>query len=96
MNSVAVVYLARAAEGLEAMGRFIASYKSIPCGCKHDLVIVKKGTFDAGQKQGLDNFVREIPHRTIELEDTGFDITAYLAVARQLLHDRLCFLKHLH
>jgi len=91
-DNVAVVYLARAAEGVETVGRFVASYRSISAGCEHDLVIVQKGTYEAAQKRRLNELLSSISHRTIEIDDTGFDISAYLAAARELSHERLCFL----
>ncbi|EIG62334.1 hypothetical protein Bra1253DRAFT_07251 [Bradyrhizobium sp. WSM1253] len=40
---IAVVYLARCAEGVARVSKFIDSYKRRPVGIAHDLVIVWKG-----------------------------------------------------
>lgn len=93
MSSLAVVYLARAAEGIEPVRRFIDSYNRYPAGVAHDLVIVWKGfpnRSTAGSPQ--ERICEKVQHRSITVTDDGFDITAYKIAAETLPHDYVCFL----
>lgn len=90
--TIAVVYLARMAEGIEPLQKFAASYVLSPAGVAHDLVIVYKG-FRTGKQLGTAKAVfASIPHSGIEIDDSGFDINAYFRAARQIPHDYVCFL----
>lgn len=90
--TIAVVYLARMAEGIEPLQRFAASYVRFPAGVAHGLVIVYKG-FRTRQQLGRAKAVfASIPHSSIEIDDSGFDINAYFRAARQIPHDYVCFL----
>ena len=84
-KSVAVVFLARRAEGEAPLRSFVESYRRHPAGLEHDLVVVYKG-FD-GAHAAL-----PVPHQGIEISDAGLDIGAYLTAARQLPHRYVCFL----
>jgi hypothetical protein len=91
--SVAVVYLARFAEGIDPVRKFIDSYKRHPAGIAHHLVIVWKGfpNNDPGgsaQKAICD----EVEHRSILMTDEGLDLTAYDIASRQVEHEFVCFL----
>lgn len=93
MPEIAVVYLARFAEGVEPVRRFIDSYERHPAGIDHDLVIVWKGFPDqnpAGspQKRIFDRF----DHRSIAMTDEGLDLTAYDIASEKLDHQYVCFL----
>ena len=88
----AVVYLARKAEGLEPVKRFVASYRAHNPGEHHDLAVVYKG-YDGGDDIARTQAVFDgMPHRTLNISDEGFDIGAYLFAARQLDYECLCFL----
>lgn len=89
-SDIAVVYLARYAEGDAPMAKFAASYRRHPAGIAHDLVVIKKGFPDEGSTvsaamAGLDMF-------PIAVSDEGFDISAYAAAATQLPHRYIAFL----
>ncbi len=57
----------------------------------HDLVIVLKGFTDPGAVRA--EVARRVPAAQFhEIDDTGFDITAYRSAAQALDHDVLCFL----
>lgn len=85
----AVVHLARGANGLAPLRAFLTSYDAFDAGAAHDLVVVYKGFANAGEARAL---VGERASTSIELDDRGLDLTAYVAAARRLPHERLCFL----
>ncbi|MET4186695.1 hypothetical protein ABIB94_008837 [Bradyrhizobium sp. JR7.2] len=90
---IAVIYLARFAEGVAPVRKFIDSYKRRRVGIAHDLVIVWKGFPNedpAGSPQKA--ICNQVEHRSITMSDEGFDITAYKLAAEALPHDYACFL----
>lgn len=93
-TTVAVIYLARSAEGaVSDFEPFIASYRAHDAGIPHDLIIIRKGLIGKyGSQAALALMLEGIPHRSVDVTDDGFDIQAYLKVARDLRHDRVCFL----
>jgi hypothetical protein len=88
---IGVVYLARMAEGISPLERFADSYAKSPAGVVHDLVVIYKGYDNAADLRAAKSIFAFTPHIGIELPDTGFDIGAYLAAARRLNHEYLCF-----
>lgn len=89
---VAVVYLARAADGLASFERFAASYRAFPAGTSHDLVVLYKGFATSLEAEAARAVFADLPHRGLALDDGGFDIGSYLEAAERLDHDALCFL----
>ena len=92
-RDLAVVYLARKAEGPEPPTRFLASYRMHEPGEPHELVVLFKG-FEAGDPElvALHRTFGEAIDRSIEIDNSGIDITAYLRAAGILEHRELCFL----
>lgn len=92
-SSLAVVFLARKAEGLCPPNQFLHSYLRYQAGEPHELVVVYKG-FEQGDPDlvALRRSFGAVSHRSLEIDDTGVDITAYLHAASMLEHQRLCFL----
>lgn len=86
--TVAVVYLARYAEGVEPVRKFIDSYKRHPAGIHHDLFIVWKG-FPNNDPTGFPQkaVCNEVAHRSITMTDEGLDLTAYDIASRQIDHE---------
>lgn len=89
-QDLAVVYLARHAEGAAAVRRFAASYQRHSAGIAHDLVILRKG-FPA-DAAALNELLAALPGTQLDVSDEGFDISAYAAAASQLPHRHLVFL----
>lgn len=91
-QQIAVVHLARAANGFEPFARFLDSYQKHAAGMEHELVIVFKG-FSNDVKLGV---FRErlagLAHREIRVTESGLDLDAYGYCARHLEHVYLCFL----
>lgn len=88
---VAVVYLARKAEGGAPLRRFVDSYLRHPAQIKHDVVVIYKGFEQSKDLADAREVLGAIPHTGIEVTDAGFDIGAYLVAAQQLQHEYLCF-----
>src|SRR5262245_58397075 len=89
---VAACYLARRAEGLSTFRRFADSYRLHPAGVQHDLVVIYKGYKRPREIVEARAVFRDLPHIGMEVDDTGFDIGAYLKVAERLDHDYVCFM----
>ncbi|MBV9835763.1 MAG: hypothetical protein JO055_15205 [Alphaproteobacteria bacterium] len=79
--SISVVYLARAAEGIEAIERFRQSYTNHPAGIPHDLVVCLKGD-DESEIARAKEVLTPIATRFVAQSDEGFDIHAYLRTAQ--------------
>lgn len=88
---LAVVHLVRYANGPEPLDEFLSSYERHDAGCDHELVLVCKGFADREALAPVRRRAGGLAQHEVVLSDTGFDITAYLAAARQLPHDILCF-----
>jgi hypothetical protein len=86
--TLAVVYLARAAEGPAPIEKFAASYSRFPAGADHTLIVVCKG------EEAADLARPHFPDDAIvfPISDDGVDVTAYLHAARSIDHKRLIFL----
>jgi len=88
----ALVHLVRHANGQAAFEAFMAAYERFDPGLEHDLVLLCKGFPDrAALAPVVERAAHHRPAR-IELPDDGFDLGAYVAAARTLEHERLCFL----
>ena len=88
----AVVHLVRKANGFAPYEAFMASYERHGAALEHDLVLLFKG-FDEAPQRGpyLERAAGARP-LTVDVSDEGLDITAYLAAAGALHHERVCFL----
>jgi len=91
MPKVAVVYLARAAHGIDAFVPFASSYKKFNAGYDHELILLGKGMSKKWQHSATSALFNPFPHRIIKISEKGFDIHAYLRVAKMLDHDYICF-----
>lgn len=87
----AVLYLARPAEGLEPIERFLASYRRQPAGLAHDLVVVCK-TADTSACSRIQELVADLDHRLLVIPDTGYDIGGYRTAVEQITHHWICCL----
>lgn len=91
MAAVGVVHLVRHANGLAALERFLASYRTQPAGAEHDLVLVLKG-FPGGLSAEYRLLLAGLSHRTLSLPDRGFDLEPYFRAAAELDYRWFCFL----
>ena len=90
-SRTAVVHLVWGPLGRAPFETFVDSYARHDAGMAHDLVLLFNGVADAD----LDAYrVRAagLAPREIVLEEPHMDLAAYVAAARRLDHDRVCFL----
>ncbi len=88
---IAVVYLARAPQGLSQFEPFARSYRAYPADQPHDLIVLGKGMTKRGERVATSLLFSGLPHQLIEVSDEGYDIHAYLKVANLIDHDYICF-----
>jgi hypothetical protein len=89
-SNLAVIYLARFAEGPNPVANFIESYNRHEAGIAHDRVVIRKGFSDDDTEQ--DRKLRSFFPNVISISDEGFDITAFAKAAAQLPHNHVVFL----
>jgi hypothetical protein len=101
---IGLVYLAWAPLGTAPLREFLRSYHTHPAGAEHQLIVVLNGAerdeqSNAGSGSGGDASrtallaeLVDVEHRLIELERPVLDLPAYGLAARQLEHERVCFL----
>jgi hypothetical protein len=90
--AIGVVFLARWLDGITAFKRFADSYRRNPAGCDHELIIIYKGFEQRSQLEQARAAFHGLPHFGIEVDDSGFDIGAYLKVSQRVDHQYLLFL----
>ena len=94
MNSpnaqIAVLYLARKTERLNAFRAFIHSYTTYSAGIDHDLVVIFKGYEGGSDFEEAHAEFADLPHISIEMPDKGFDLGSYLSTANLLTHEYIC------
>jgi hypothetical protein len=90
--STAVVHLVRRANGLEPFERFVASYARHEAEHDHELVLLCKGFDSPAQLAPYRRRVHGLVAHELQVDDQGRDVAAYMVAARQLPHQRLCFL----
>lgn len=88
---IGLVHLVWAPLGPKPLRAFLRSYHDHTAGAEHELVIVLNGASGAG-RAALPAELADTKHHLIELERPVLDLPAYGLAARQLQHQRLCFL----
>jgi hypothetical protein len=91
-SDVAVIYLARSADGAESFRRFAESYREYPAQIPHELVVIYKGFPSRGGAETAGQEFAGLSHISIELDDTGFDIGSYWKAAQRIAHRQVVFL----
>lgn len=92
MPEICVAHLVRARNGLKPFLGFLESYAANNGGKEHDLLIIYKGF---GGKRAVVEYERSLnglPHKTIFVRDTGFDIRPYFIAAGTFDYRYFCFL----
>ena len=101
---IGLVYLAWAPLGPQPLREFLRSSHVHPAGAEHQLIVVlngaqgeeprnaDSGSGGEGLRAALPAELGDTEHRLIELERPVLDLPAYATAARQLQHERLCFL----
>ena len=90
---VAIVHLARCANGDAALQDFLSSYRELSPGVEHDLVVVLKGYEHNARSRKLALEALRL-HRalTLEIPDEGLDLDAYRTAANAFEYSYYCFL----
>ena len=92
--TLVVVHLARWQNGLQPLDDFLSSYVRRPAGVSHQLLFALKGF---PSEQDATPWLETSRARGVRADhafvpDDGFDLTAYVRVAKQVPADRYCFL----
>ncbi len=101
---IGLIYLAWAPLGPAPLREFLRSYDAHPTGAKHQLIVVLNGAERDEPRDGVSDSrgeglrasllaeLDDTEHQLIELTRPVLDLPAYALAARQLEHERLCFL----
>lgn len=92
MSGICVVHLARAANGVTPLLEFLDSYRRFRAGADHELLVLFKGFAADGPGEEYERALRDFDHRRRFVPDEGFDLDAYLLVAREVDAELFCFL----
>ncbi|MFC7702454.1 hypothetical protein ACFQX9_38015 [Bradyrhizobium sp. GCM10028915] len=92
MHDIAVIYLYRSAEGEEPVCRFLETYRRHPAGVDHDLYVVFKGFPDEESLARARALFAGISIHSVQIDDSGYDLGAYVRSARIAPNRRLLFL----
>lgn len=84
----AVVHLVWGPAGLAPFETFMSSYERHDAGFEHDLVLLYNGVTEMHPYRSR---ARYLGAREIVLAQPRLDLAAYVAAARRLEHERLCF-----
>ncbi len=92
MADIGVVYLYRFAEGAAPVRTFLDCYRTHPAGLEHDLHVILKGFPDQQALAAARALFGSLSVDTIEVDDTGYDISSYIAAAQSISNPKLLFL----
>jgi hypothetical protein len=87
-----VIHLVRRGGGTDLLERFITSYAEHDPGIPHRLVLLLKGFRSPEEALPYTRVAAPLVDGAIEVDDSGFDLTAYATAALRLDCERLCFL----
>jgi len=90
MSDLCVVHLVWKPLGPAYLRRFLAAYRGVRAGRPHRLVVALNG-FAADELAPCRALLSDVPHDEVVLPSPMQDIPAYLAVARTLACEMLCF-----
>lgn len=92
MRDTGVIYLYRFSEGEQPVQRFLQTYRSHAAGIDHDLNVVFKGFPDRETLARAHALFAGIPIKSVEVDDSGYDIGSYVKAANIVPNPRLFFL----
>ena len=76
---------------MDVFSRFSNSYLKYSSGYDHDFIVLAKGLRNRGERVYIDDIFSKIDHKLISISDEGYDINAYLYIAKKLDHDYVLF-----
>jgi hypothetical protein len=89
-SRICVAHLVHAANGLEALERFLRSYRAHDAGAEHDLVLLLKG-FDGAAAARRHVELAGPGAGTLLVGSAGYDLGAYWSAVERLPHELLVF-----
>jgi hypothetical protein len=92
MRDVGVIYLYRFSEGDGPVRRFLETYCGHPAGVDHDLNVIFKGFPDQESLACGRTLFANVPIKSVQVDDCGYDIGSYLKAAEVVHNRRLFFL----
>jgi len=92
MADICVVHLVRAKNGINPFINFLNSYKKYRAGIEHDLLIIFKGFNGENSTAEYRQLLIDVSHKTLYMDDFGFDISAYFLAAKTINKKYFCFL----
>lgn len=92
MSDICVVHLVWNPLGSAPLGRFLEAYRRAPAGQPHRLVVLFNGFIAADNLEPYRRLLAGTAHEELTLPEPVQDIPAYLAAARRLSCEYLCFL----
>lgn len=92
MSKVGIVHLVRFQNGVNLFQRFLKSYLANQGGIEHDFIVLFKGFQNQEDTRPYTLLLEGISHRVFHVSDEGYDIGAYLKVAKSLEYEYFCFL----
>jgi len=92
MTDTCVVHLVRAKNGIKPFINFLDSYKKYPSGIEHDLLIIFKGFNGENGTAEYRQLLKDVSHKTLYMNDFGFDIGAYFLAVKTINKKYFCFL----
>ena len=90
-SDISVVHLVWGPLGTPALERFAASYRARPGGIPHRLAVLFNGV-EAGDEDAFQAALGDLQYESVHLSRRMLDLAAYIAAARQLDAEYLCFL----
>ncbi|MDB4879085.1 MAG: hypothetical protein JWL60_531, partial [Gemmatimonadetes bacterium] len=90
MSALCLIHLVWAPLGVQPLERFLATYRSVPAGRPHRLLVVLNG-FTGVDPAPWRHVLRQTAHDELQLPAPVQDIPAYAAAARHASEPLVCF-----
>ncbi len=91
-HDIALIYLARKAEGKEVFFNFLHSYNRFHAGTKHDLIIILKGYEKDESLRDIKKIFQPYSTHIFLVSDKGYDLDAYFTAMKLINHEYICCL----
>lgn len=92
MGHICVAHLVRAKNGIQPLQIFLETYGRNRGGVEHDFLIIFKGFPGEKEPAEYEQQLADYPHRSLFVDDFGYDITSYFIAAQNLEYPYFCFL----
>ena len=92
MHSISVVHLVWKPLGVDVFARFVAAYRRLDAGLPHRLVVLYNGFDGDADRAPYEALLTDVAHDPLVLPEPLQDLPSYLAAARALDTEYICFL----